>query len=163
MDRCCRESLSRSPATCTAGRWRRSIRSYTRRLVRGSRFAQPPITSEASEINSNQSCVPPLLSIADVLRGVEAVQEELHSPLHGHEEPVSVRAVEQDAADMRLHSHESVLRLRRHGHHPVQLHFPSHDRDHRGGRVSATDTFVVSRFSFPSLSLSAIRPFSFAI
>lgn len=141
MDRCCRESLSRSPGTCTAARWRRSIRSYTRRYVRRTHPAQPPSTSQASEINSNQSCVRPLLSIADVLRGVEAVQEELHPSLHGHEEPVSVRAVEQDAPDLRLHSHESVLRLRRHGHHPVQLHFPSHDRDHRGGRVSVSDTF----------------------
>lgn len=69
----------------------------------------------------------------DILRGVEAIPEKLHPSVHRHAQSVPVRTVEPDASRLRLHRDQSVFRLRRNGHHSVQLHIFGHDRDNRGG------------------------------
>lgn len=76
----------------------------------------------------------PLLS--DLLRGVQTFPEELHPPVHGHQELLSLRAMESLAESLRCNGHKSVLWLHRDGHDSSQLHIPSDDRDGRGSRVS---------------------------
>lgn len=58
---------------------------------------------------------------------------------------------------MRLYSHKSVFRLLRHGHHFVQLHFFSHDRDGRRSWVSiASKVLIILVFVFYNITF----PFS---
>ncbi|VVC95941.1 unnamed protein product [Leptidea sinapis] len=73
------------------------------------------------EIYQLLQVTPSVVQISDILRGIEAVQEELHPSLHGNPVPVLVVSMVSCASGLRLSLHQPVLRLLRHGYYPAQL------------------------------------------
>jgi hypothetical protein len=72
---------------------------------------------------------------ADILCRLEAFPEELHPPIHRHQELVPVPTMESTATGVRVHSDQPVLRLLRDGHHPAELCVPGQERASRGGGI----------------------------
>lgn len=60
-------------------------------------------------------------AFSDILRRIEALQQELRPKVLGYEVPVHFRAVEQVPMPSDLPVDQSVLRLRNHAHHFGQL------------------------------------------
>ena len=67
------------------------------------------------------------MRVADVLRGVEAVPEELHPPIHRDEFIFPLQPLEPVPQGVHLSLDKSVLRLFSHGYNIAQLRLPCYD------------------------------------
>jgi hypothetical protein len=74
-------------------------------------------------------------SIPDVCGGIEPIPEKLHPSFLCLSILLPVLSVESSSKDGNLPLNSSVLRLRRHDHHPAQLHLFSHDGASGASRV----------------------------
>lgn len=85
------------------------------------------------------------LFIADVCGGIEPIPEKLHSSFLCLSILLPLLSVESPSEDGNLPLNSSVLRLRRHDHHPAQLHLFSHDGASGASRVRNLYDHVVQQ------------------
>lgn len=71
----------------------------------------------------------------DILCCIKAIPKELHPSIHRHQKLVPIPALEPFAANLRVHSNQSVLRLSCYGYNLTELRISCHERGHRRGRV----------------------------